>query len=155
MRSLILGFVLLAATSVFAAGPPVLATTCAPKSPKDVNLIRVTAAEAKQMLVRKPDIALSTSLSTKFTNDDVTLEVDIDRDGSIECFSLIGDHPEEKFTADDKEELRGSLATALDFWIFRPYVVNGQPAEVRASYKLHVEPKKLVPEKTPILKPKF
>lgn len=155
MRSLVLSFVLLAATSVFAAGPAVLATTCEPKSPKDVNLIRVTTAEAKQMLARKTDIALTTSLSAKFTNDDVTLEVDIDRDGNIECFSLIGDHPEDKFTADDKDELRGSLGTGLDFWIFRPHVVNGQPAEVRASYRLHVEPKKLVLERAPILKPKF
>jgi hypothetical protein len=153
MRSLFLAFLMLAAPAVFAAGP--LVATCDIKNPREVNLIRVTPADARQMLVRKTDIALSTSLSAKFANSDVTLEVDVDRNGDIECFSLFGDRPEDKFTDDDKQELRGSLATGLAFWIFRPYAVNGQPAEVRASYKLHVEPKRLVLERTPILKPKF
>ncbi len=154
MRSWVLSFVLLA-TSAFAAGPAVLVTTCAAKNPREVNPIRVTTAEAKQMLVRKTEIALSSSLAAKVTADYVTIEVDVDRDGSVECFSLFGDHPEDKFTADDKEELRGSLATGLDFWVFRPYVVNGQPAEVRASYRLHVEPRKLVLEKTPVFRPRY
>jgi hypothetical protein len=155
MRSWALSVVLLAATSAFAAGPAVLLTTCEAKSPREVNLIRVTSAEARQMLVRKTDIALSTSLSSKFTNPEVTLEVDVDRGGDIECFTLFGDHAEDKFTDDDKEELRGSLATGLNFWVFRPYAVNGQAAEVRASYRLQVESKRLVLPKTPAFRPRY
>ena len=154
MRSLIPGFVLLLATSALAAGP--LVTTCQPKSPKDVNLIRVTPSDARQMLVRKTDISLSTSVSNKFTSQEVTLEVDVDRDGSVECFVLTTDRPEEKFTDDDKEELRAALATGLDFWVFRPYAVNGQPAEVRATYRLQVEPRRLIlPRSTSPIKPRF
>lgn len=156
MRSLVLAFVLWFAPAAFAAPPAgPLVSTCEAKNPREVNLIRVTTAEARQMLARKTDIALSTSLAAKFASSDVTLEVDVDRNGDIECFSLFGERPEDKFTDDDKQELRGSLATGLDFWIFRPYAVNGQAAEVRASYKLHVEQKKLVFERTPILKPRF
>lgn len=154
MRSWALGIVLLA-SSAFAAGPAVLVTTCEAKSPREVNLIRVTTAEARQMLVRKTEIALSTSLSARFTAETVTLEVDVDRNGDVECFSLLSDRPEEKFTDDDKDELRGSVATGIAFWVFRPHVINGRPAEVRASYRLHVEPKRLVVEKTPVLRPKF
>jgi hypothetical protein len=155
MRSWALSLVMLAATSAFAAGPVVLLTTCEPKSPRQANLIRVTAVKARQMLVRKTDIALSTSLSSKFANPEVTLEVDVDRGGNIECFSLFGDRAEDKFTDDDKEELRGSLATGLNFWVFRPYGVNGQAAEVRASYRLQVEPKRLVLPKTPGFRPRY
>jgi hypothetical protein len=155
MRSLILGFVVLVATSAFAAGPAVLATTCDPKLPRERNLIRVTSAEARQMLVRKTDLSLSTSLSSKFTNPEVTLEVDLDRGGDIECFTLFGDRAEEKFTDDDKDELRSSLGTGLNFWVFRPYVVNGQAAEVRASYRLQVESKRLVLPKTPGFRPRY
>jgi hypothetical protein len=150
MRSLILGIVLLSASTAFAAGPVVLANTCEPKSPREANLIRVTAAEAREMLARKTEIALSTSLSAKFSASEVSLEVDVDRDGSVECFILVSNRPEERFTDDDKEELRGSLATGLNFWIFKPYAVNGQPAEVRATYRLQVEPKKLVLPRTQI-----
>jgi hypothetical protein len=153
MRSLILGFVLLVTASAFAAGP--LITTCTPKNPREVNLIRVTTAEARQMLVRKTEISTSTTLSAKFASQEVTLEVDVDREGNIECFMLMPDRVEEKFTDDDKEELRGALATGLNFWIFRPYAVNGQPAEVRASYRLQVEPRRLVLTKPPTLRPKF
>jgi hypothetical protein len=156
MRSLMFGCVLLLVSSALAAPAGPLVTTCQPKSPKDVNLIRVTPADARQMLARKTDISLSTSVSGKFASQEVTLEVDIDRDGSVECFSLTTDRPEERFTDDDKEELRGSLATGLDFWVFRPYIVNGQPAEVRATYRLQVEPKRLVlPRSTGIVKPRF
>ena len=156
MRSLILGFVVLVATGALAAPAGPLVTTCEPKNPREVNLIRVTPNDARQMLVRKTDIALSTSVSNKFASQEVTLEVDIDRDGGVECFSLTTDRPEEKFTDDDKEELRGALATGLDFWVFKPYAVNGQPAEVRASYRLQVESKRLVlPRSTGLVKPKF
>lgn len=155
MRSWVLSIVLLA-TTAFAAGPSALVTTCEPKTPREVNLIRATTAEAKQMLVRKTEIALSSSVSSKFTSDYATLEVDVDREGNIECFSLLPEQAEARFTDDEKEELRGSLATALNFWIFRPYTVNGQRAEVRASYRLHVEPRKLVLERSAIpVKPKF
>jgi hypothetical protein len=143
------------ASSALAAPAGPLVTTCEPKSPRELNLIRVTTVEARQMLVRKTDIALSTSLSSKFTNPEVTLEVDIDRSGDVECFSLFGVRAEDKFTDDDKEELRGSLATGLNFWVFRPYAVNGQAAEVRASYRLQVEPKRLVIPKTPAFKPRY
>lgn len=146
--------VLLVASSAMAA-PGVLVTTCEPKSPKDVNLIRVTSAEAKQMLARKTDIALPSSMSSKFQSQDVTLEIDIDRDGSLECWSLRSDRTEDKFSDDDKQDLRGAINTALDFWVFKPYAVGGHPAEVRASYRLHVEPKKLVTERTPVFRPKY
>ncbi len=153
MRGLILSFLLLCSAAAFAAGP--LVTTCEPKSPKGINLIRVTSGEAKQMLARKTDIALSTSLSNKFQSQDVTLEVDIDRDGSLECWSLLPDRAEEKFSDDDKQELQAAVNTGLNFWVFKPYAVGGQPAEVRAAYRLHVEPKRLVTERTTILKPKY
>lgn len=155
MRSLLLSCVLLAASGAFAAPAAVLVTTCEPKSPREVNLIRVTTAEARQMLARKTEIALTTSLSAKFTAETVTLEVDVDRNGDVECFSLLSDRPEEKFTDDDKEELRGSVATGIAFWVFRPYVINGRLAEVRASYRLQVEPRRLVLEKTPGMRPRF
>lgn len=156
MRSLIPGFVLLLVSSAFAAPAGPLVSTCEPKNPREVNMIRVTPKDAQQMLVRKTEIALSTSVSGKFASQEVTLEVDVDRDGNVECFSLTPDRPEEKFTDDDKEELRGSIATGLNFWIFRPYMVNGQPAEVRASYRLQVEPKRLVlPRSTGVVRPKF
>ena len=155
MRSFILSTVLLFSTSAFAAPPGPVVTTCQPRSPKDVNLIRVTPNDARQMLARKTDIGLPSSLSSKFQSQDVTLEVDIDRTGDLECWSLLGDRAEDKFSDDDKQELRGAIGTALDFWVFKAYAVGGQPAEVRASYRLHVEPKKLALERTAILKPKY
>lgn len=155
MRSLITGYLLLLSAAAFAAPLGPVVTTCQPRSPKGVNLIRVTPNEARQMLARKTDIALPSSLSSKFQSQDVTLEVDIDRTGDLECWSLIGDRAEDKFNDDDKQELRGAVGTALDFWVFKAYAVGGQPAEVRASYRLHVEPKKLSMERTAILKPKY
>src|SRR5689334_17227126 len=134
MRSLIVGLILLFTSAAFAAPAGPLVTTCEPKSPKDVNLIRVTSAEAKQILARKTDIALPSSMSSKFQSQDVTLEIDIDRDGSLECWSLRSDRTEDKFSDDDKQDLRGAINTALDFWVFKPYAVGGHPAEVRASY---------------------
>jgi hypothetical protein len=154
MRSWILLFVLFS-VAAFAAPPGPVVTTCAARSPKDLNLIRVTSNEARQMLARKTDISLPSSLSSKFQSQDVTLEVDVDRGGEIECWSLLGDRAEDKFSDDDKTELRGAIATSVDFWVFRPYSVGGQPAEVRASYRLHVEPKKLTTERWTILKPKY
>ena len=155
MRSLILSLFVLS-VAAFAAPPGPVVTTCQPRSPKDVNLIRVTPNDARQMLARKTDIALPSSLSSKFQSQDVTLEVDIDREGGLECWSLLGDRVEDKFTDDDKADLRGAIGTALDFWVFRAYAVGGQPAEVRASYRLRVEPKKLSTERfPPILKPKY
>ena len=154
MRSWIL-IVVLFSVAAFAAPAGPLVSTCEVRSAKDVNLIRVTSLQAKQMLARKTDIALSSSLSAKFQSQDVTLEVDIDRTGELECWSLTSDRAEDKFTDDDKQELRGSINTGLDFWVFRPYAVGGQPAEVRATYRLHIEPRKLVMERSPILKPKY
>ena len=153
MGSRWLVLMLLASASALAAGPVV--TTCETKNPREVNLIRITTADARQILARKTEIALPGSISSKFAASVVTLEVDINRQGELECFTLFSDRAEEKFTADDKEDLRSAMSTGLNFWVFQPYMLNGKPAEVRATYRLQVEPKRLVLERSPILKPKF
>jgi hypothetical protein len=129
--------------SALAVSGAEIVSNCDREEQLKAHPVRVSPDVGKKYLVNKGDIAVSSVALKKLQDSRLSLDLAATDRGGIDCFTLYSDKAVE-FSDQDKEELRGAIATALQDWQFQPYFLNGKAVRLLARFTLKVDRRKLV-----------